>query len=278
MPRPALPTWFFPTIIVNCSTAERLALERAKQEALEANRQLWEARRAEMRHNPDIVNDEFKTHQLQFDDQKFNIMHERPGWAAHREAMKKEFPDGWNPPRKVERSEMNVIRRLREMDPERWTTPALADRFKISPEAVRRILKSKYQTEEEKEEAEVGDRLLREVELGSYDTSKTARSSFSTRTTHLHGGQHDPEDEDAAEERYAERIRAPVEPLQEGYRSPILHKWEGGRTSRYANAERWENEPIGHEKRAGYKIQRDHRVAGPPILQENRRRRTGNFE
>lgn len=58
--------------------------------------------------------------------------------------MKRLFPEGWNPPRKVGREDMDMIRRLQRMDPETWSTGNLANHYKISAEAVRRILKSNY--------------------------------------------------------------------------------------------------------------------------------------
>ncbi|KAF8320441.1 hypothetical protein DL93DRAFT_2045601, partial [Clavulina sp. PMI_390] len=63
---------------------------------------------------------------------------------AHKAAMKRSFPAGWNPPKKLSREAMEGLRALHGHDPETFTTAALATRFKISPEAVRRILRSKW--------------------------------------------------------------------------------------------------------------------------------------
>ncbi|KAJ7126066.1 hypothetical protein C8R44DRAFT_119314 [Mycena epipterygia] len=65
-------------------------------------------------------------------------------WQAHRQALKEEFPEGWNPPRKLSREAMDGLRQLHRVNPETFSTPVLAERFKISPEAVRRILKSRW--------------------------------------------------------------------------------------------------------------------------------------
>jgi len=65
--------------------------------------------------------------------------------VKHRDAMKKAFPDGWNPPRKISREAMEGLRTLHAHDPGTYTTPVLAEKFKISPEAVRRILKSRWE-------------------------------------------------------------------------------------------------------------------------------------
>jgi hypothetical protein len=65
--------------------------------------------------------------------------------------MRKKFPEGWKPPHTISREAMEGIRALHAHDPERFTTPVLADKFKISPEAVRRILKSKWKPTPERE-------------------------------------------------------------------------------------------------------------------------------
>ena len=64
---------------------------------------------------------------------------------AHRATMKRNFPEGWAPPRKLSREAMEVLRRLHQHDPKTFSTPVLADRFRVSAEAVRRILKSKWE-------------------------------------------------------------------------------------------------------------------------------------
>ncbi|KXN82199.1 Required for respiratory growth protein 9, mitochondrial [Leucoagaricus sp. SymC.cos] len=71
-------------------------------------------------------------------------------WKAHRLALKKSFPTGWSPPRKLSREAMDGLRELHRYDPENFTTPVLAERFHISPEAVRRILKSKWEPSTER--------------------------------------------------------------------------------------------------------------------------------
>ncbi|KAF8342787.1 uncharacterized protein EI90DRAFT_2832614, partial [Cantharellus anzutake] len=70
--------------------------------------------------------------------------------VAHQDAMKRLFPDGWSPPRKISREAMDGLRTFHRHDPETFTTPVLAEKFKISPEAVRRILKSKWQPDEKR--------------------------------------------------------------------------------------------------------------------------------
>lgn len=66
-------------------------------------------------------------------------------WAQHRASMKAKFPQGWAPPHKISRAAIDGLRALHAHDPDTFTTPILANKFCISPEAVRRILRSKWQ-------------------------------------------------------------------------------------------------------------------------------------
>ncbi|CDO70493.1 hypothetical protein BN946_scf184569.g36 [Trametes cinnabarina] len=70
-------------------------------------------------------------------------------YVAHRETMKRKFPEGWAPPRKISREAMDSLRELHALDPRTFSTPVLAERFRISKEAVRRILKSKWEPSRE---------------------------------------------------------------------------------------------------------------------------------
>ncbi|KIO25376.1 hypothetical protein M407DRAFT_244098 [Tulasnella calospora MUT 4182] len=58
--------------------------------------------------------------------------------------MKRKFPEGWNPPKKLSRQLMDDMRDLKRLDPEKFTTDVLASQFRVSPEAVRRILRSSW--------------------------------------------------------------------------------------------------------------------------------------
>ena len=83
--------------------------------------------------------------------------------VAHRDAMKKSFPEGWAPPRKLSREAMDSLRQLHKMDPQAFSTPVLADRFHISPEAVRRILKGRWEpTREQRVRLAERERMARE--------------------------------------------------------------------------------------------------------------------
>ncbi|PLW10017.1 hypothetical protein PCANC_04264 [Puccinia coronata f. sp. avenae] len=73
---------------------------------------------------------------------------EKPHWLIQKEALRRNFPDGWNPPKKISRPSMALLRTLHRSDPEQFSLPVLSEKFKISPEAVRRILKSKWEPDQ----------------------------------------------------------------------------------------------------------------------------------
>jgi hypothetical protein len=73
-------------------------------------------------------------------------------WAQHRASLKTKFPTGWAPPHKLSRAAMDGLRALHTHDPDTFTTPVLANKFRVSPEAVRRILRGKWQPTQEQRE------------------------------------------------------------------------------------------------------------------------------
>lgn len=84
-------------------------------------------------------------------------------WAKHRASLKAKFPEGWAPPHKLSRAAMDGLRALHAHDPDTFATPVLADKFRISPEAVRRILRSKWEpTTEQRDRLLVRERRFRQ--------------------------------------------------------------------------------------------------------------------
>ncbi|PGH23468.1 hypothetical protein AJ80_02422 [Polytolypa hystricis UAMH7299] len=81
----------------------------------------------------------------------------RENWQVQKEALKVKFQDGWHPKKKLSPDAMEGIRHLHAQDPERFSTPFLANEFKVPAEAIRRILKSKWRPSGE----EVEDRRKR---------------------------------------------------------------------------------------------------------------------
>lgn len=68
-------------------------------------------------------------------------------WFVYKQALKKKFPEGWNPRKKISPDAMEGMRALNAQYPEECTREVLANQFKISQEAVRRILRSKPKPE-----------------------------------------------------------------------------------------------------------------------------------
>ncbi|KAF1977714.1 required for respiratory growth protein 9, mitochondrial [Bimuria novae-zelandiae CBS 107.79] len=78
---------------------------------------------------------------------------ERPAWLVEKEATKRKLNgEAWNPRKKLSPDTMEGIRHLHKSQPERFTTPVLAQYFKVSPEAIKRILKSKWRPSDEEHE------------------------------------------------------------------------------------------------------------------------------
>lgn len=87
------------------------------------------------------------------EDDTLPVERERPAWQIHKEAMKEKLGgEAWNPRKKLSPDTMEGIRHLNSSQPDRFTTPVLAQHFKVSPEAIRRILKSKWKPNDEEYE------------------------------------------------------------------------------------------------------------------------------
>ncbi|WQF81803.1 Putative neugrin/Rrg9 [Colletotrichum destructivum] len=86
------------------------------------------------------------------DDLEGGAKPKREPWQIQKEALKKKFPGGWNPRKRLSPDAIAGIKALHAQFPEEYTLPTLADKFEVSPEAIRRILKSKWQASPEEEE------------------------------------------------------------------------------------------------------------------------------
>ncbi|GBB85024.1 hypothetical protein RclHR1_01160018 [Rhizophagus clarus] len=68
-----------------------------------------------------------------------------PGWLKHKFAMKERIGfKHWKPHKRVNREIMDKIRWLHNQFPEEYNAEKLSNHFKISPESIRRIIKSKF--------------------------------------------------------------------------------------------------------------------------------------
>ncbi|KAH9908137.1 hypothetical protein F4778DRAFT_464780 [Xylariomycetidae sp. FL2044] len=65
-------------------------------------------------------------------------------WQIQKHALKEKFPEGWMPRKRLSPDALDGIRALHQQYPEAYTTQVLAQKFEVTPEAIRRILKSKW--------------------------------------------------------------------------------------------------------------------------------------
>ncbi|KAJ2969071.1 hypothetical protein NQ176_g8860 [Zarea fungicola] len=76
----------------------------------------------------------------------------REEWMIQKEALKAKFPEGWNPRKRLSPDALAGIRALNAQFPDVYNTRTLAEKFEVSPEAIRRILKSRWVPSVEEEE------------------------------------------------------------------------------------------------------------------------------
>jgi len=82
----------------------------------------------------------------------------RTNWRAQKAALKAKLNgEAWNPRKKLSPDTMEGIRHLNSMHPDKFTTPVLSQHFKVSVEAIRRILKGNWRPNE----AEYEERMRR---------------------------------------------------------------------------------------------------------------------
>lgn len=123
-------------------------------------------------------------------------------WKTQKKALEDKFGDaGWAPRKKLSPDALEGIRTLHANYPDKWTTPVLANQFEVSPEAIRRILKSKWRPNEIEEEGrrERWNRRGRTIwshkaELGLKPPRKWRRQGIGKDQVPLHkrrGGQYE---------------------------------------------------------------------------------------
>ena len=77
------------------------------------------------------------------------VGHTLPAWQVQKIALTRKYPDGWSPMTKLSHEAQEGLRLLHAADPARFDISVLSRRFRISPESVRRILKSRWRPTEE---------------------------------------------------------------------------------------------------------------------------------
>ncbi|KAF2829858.1 required for respiratory growth protein 9, mitochondrial [Ophiobolus disseminans] len=110
----------------------------------------YKPERAEEQRPKDVIED--------ITEEDTNQRRERPSWQLQKAALKEKLGgEAWNPRKRLSPDTVEGIRHLHNTQPTKFTTPVLAQHFKVSAEAIRRILKSKWQPSDEQYE----DRMQR---------------------------------------------------------------------------------------------------------------------
>ncbi|KAI4870676.1 hypothetical protein F4820DRAFT_220931 [Hypoxylon rubiginosum] len=73
-------------------------------------------------------------------------------WQVQKSALQQKFPTGWSPRKRLSPDALDGIRALHAQFPEDYTTEVLAAKFEVSPEAIRRILRSRWTPRPDEEE------------------------------------------------------------------------------------------------------------------------------
>lgn len=74
----------------------------------------------------------------------------RENWQIQKAALSSKFgATGWAPRKRLSPDALEGIRALHAQFPTKFTTPVLANQFEVSPDAIRRILKSKWRPRDE---------------------------------------------------------------------------------------------------------------------------------
>lgn len=93
-----------------------------------------------------------------------------PAWQVQKLALARKYPDGWSPMTKLSHEAQEGLRLLHAADPTRFDISVLSRRFRISPESVRRILKSKWRPTEA--EAQRKNERARKAYIASHGSSR----------------------------------------------------------------------------------------------------------
>ncbi|GAA5840830.1 hypothetical protein JCM11251_001708 [Rhodosporidiobolus azoricus] len=144
-----------------------------------------------------------------------------PAWKKHKVALQTKFPAGWAPPKRISREAMDLLRTLARSEPGRYTTPVLAAKFKISPEAVSKILRSRFALPaEERERREAKRKEARAKGIREENAAGMKPDEGETQ-----GEEQVWEGDLGAQRREMEELRRRREQEKERERDPVLDGW-----------------------------------------------------
>lgn len=114
-------------------------------------------------------------------------------WKKHNNTIKNKYPDGWKPKNKLSRAAMIGIKELHQYDSLQFTVANLSEKFKRSPESIRRILKSKWipnqqraaQQNERASRSKQRDNIASKHNTSDKHTNGTENDSFKTHLSSI---------------------------------------------------------------------------------------------
>ncbi|KXT12772.1 hypothetical protein AC579_664 [Pseudocercospora musae] len=87
-------------------------------------------------------------------EKKLQLIRSNERWKVQKHALQKKFGEtGWQPRKRLSPDSLEGIRALHASDPATYTTAVIAANFEVSPESIRRVLKSKWKPSEEQRAA-----------------------------------------------------------------------------------------------------------------------------
>ncbi|KAK0674751.1 hypothetical protein QBC41DRAFT_309484 [Cercophora samala] len=154
-------------VSMNKTEKKRALQEKKKREEMEQKKEMAKALEREaalaekLKRKAELKAARKERRRVEFEEsveasKKDKTKEEMEQWRIQRQALKEKFPEGWMPRKKLSPDALAGIRALNAQFPEQYTTAKLAEKFQVSPEAIRRILKSSWtpdaQEEEERQE------------------------------------------------------------------------------------------------------------------------------
>lgn len=119
---------------------------------------LEEKRKRRQRDRSKELQEQAEKKKKELKQKKLELLKGPDRWKVEKEALEKKFGQtGWQPRKRLSPDSLEGIRALHASDPATYTTEVIASNFEVSAEAIRRILRSKWQPTEEQR----ADRMAR---------------------------------------------------------------------------------------------------------------------
>ncbi|KAL9052127.1 MAG: hypothetical protein Q9162_005588 [Coniocarpon cinnabarinum] len=154
----------------------------------------------------------------------------REPWQTQKAVLNEKFPTGWSPPKKLSPDAQDGIRALHAHDPTSFSTALLSKQFEVSPEAIRRILRSKWRpnAEEDEKRRERWERRGEKIWQGLVEKGVHAPKAW--RTKGIGTGPRRPGQDRSMKN--ADRVETASKAVRTGHTEDSGKRWLGGLTGR----------------------------------------------